>query len=232
MSKICFWLVETRHQCLWQLLYCHSDWWSLVWSQMMHINHVFKKEVSFYCLKPSIISHQMQKQLATSHINIFTANVVYRTVCGQFHASSLFPLSELRWEISRQWNANGHCFISGAVMTKGVALIYCRLVTLVLNWSNMLQTSSAERLHLSSAKRSLHNWDLGSSLHDPKPLTLFTVTGCPTHTHTDKWMDTLIYTPLSPHSWSLLQRLILFAVQHLSLLLFLSCPGYYCLFFS
>lgn len=70
MSKICFWLVETRHQCLWQLLYCHSDWWSLVWSQMMHINHVFKKEVSFYCLKPSIISHQMQKQLGTSHINI------------------------------------------------------------------------------------------------------------------------------------------------------------------
>lgn len=70
MSKICFWLVETRHQCLWQLLYCHSDWWSLVWSQTMHINHVFKKEVSFYCLKPSIISHQMQKQLATSHINI------------------------------------------------------------------------------------------------------------------------------------------------------------------
>lgn len=46
-AKSDFWLVETRHQCLWQLLYCHSDWRSLVWSQMMHINHVFKKEASF-----------------------------------------------------------------------------------------------------------------------------------------------------------------------------------------
>lgn len=96
-----------------------------------------------------------------------------------------FPFfhSELRCEISLRWNANGHCFISETVMTKGVELIYCRLVTPVLNWSNMLQTSSAERLHLSSAKKPLRNWDLGSSLHDLKPLTLFTVTGCQTRTH-------------------------------------------------
>lgn len=38
------WFVETRHQCLQQLLCCHSDWWSLVWTQMMHINHVFNRK--------------------------------------------------------------------------------------------------------------------------------------------------------------------------------------------
>lgn len=102
----------------------------------------------------------------------------------------LFSPSELKHcEISLRWNANGHCFISGTIMTKGVALIYCRLVTLVLNWSNMLQTSSAERLHLSSAKKPLHNWDSGSSLHDLKPLPSFTLTSC--QIHTDEWTDTL-----------------------------------------
>lgn len=122
-------------------------------------------------------------------------------------------------------------------MTKGIALIYCRLVTLVLNWSNMLQTSSAERLHLSSAKKPQHNWDLGSSLHDLKPLPSFTVTGC--QIHTDEWTDPLNFTlrgeDFLPHAWSLLQRLILDTVcclAPLCLSLFSSCPGYYCLFYS
>lgn len=110
----------------------------------------------------------------------------------------LFPLSEWkRCELSLRWNANGHCFLSGTIMTKSVALIYCRLVTLVLNWSNMLHTSSAERLHSSSAKKPLHNWDSGSCLHDLKPLPSFRATGCRIH----RWMDG--YTKFYSSGWDL-----------------------------
>lgn len=93
-------------------------------------------------------------------------------------------------------------------MTRGVALIYCRLVTLVLNWSNVLQASSAERFHLSSAKRPLRNWDLGSSLHDLKPSTLFTVTGCQTRTQTNGW-----YTNLYSSGWGLPPALLVIVAE-------------------
>lgn len=112
----------------------------------------------------------------------------------QFHA---FPFSTFR--IKRLWDfpaveRKQSLLYSRAIMVKGVALIYCRLVTLVLNWSNMLQTSSAERPDLSSAKKPLRNWDLGSPAHNLKPLTLFTVTSC--HTHTDKWWTHSSYLAL------------------------------------
>lgn len=149
----------------------------------------------------------------------------------------LFPLSEWkRCELSLRWNANGQCFLLGTIMTKSGALIYCRLVTLVLNWSKMLHTSSAERLHISSTKKPLHNWDSGSCLHDLKPLPSFRATGC--QIHTNEWTDTLHFTlhdeTFLPHTCSLLQRLILdvCCLAPLRLSLFLFCPGYYCLFYS